>query len=143
MSTAESHAKEFNATGQLEQHGKVVYAHLKNQAIEFSATDWLHPTRKPKQGNTVCMYISGGMANSKRSSTSLQWEPTKRSLMSCEICRLGATDISPTNTVSIGSSRVRKSQRSEGYWHLKRHRQIQEVCRDAEQRRLRVARIDL
>ncbi len=38
---------------------KVLYAHLKSGAIEFSATDWLHPTRKPKQGNTVCMYING------------------------------------------------------------------------------------
>ena len=43
-----------------EQHHKVVYAHLKNGAIEFSATDWLHPTRTPHQGNTVAMYINGG-----------------------------------------------------------------------------------
>ena len=42
-----------------EQHGKVAYAHLKNDSIEFSATDWLHPTRTPKQGNTVCMYLTG------------------------------------------------------------------------------------
>jgi PhnB protein len=39
---------------------KVVYAYLKSGAIEFSATDWLHPTRTPKQGNTVCLYINGG-----------------------------------------------------------------------------------
>lgn len=43
-----------------EQHEKVVYAHLKSGAIEFSATDWLHPRRTPRQGNTVAMYISGG-----------------------------------------------------------------------------------
>ena len=43
-----------------EQHYKVAHAHLKSGAIEFSATDWLHPTRKPKQGNTVAMYIAGG-----------------------------------------------------------------------------------
>jgi PhnB protein len=43
-----------------EQHHKVVYAHLKSGAIEFSATDWLHPTRTPKQGNTVGMFINGG-----------------------------------------------------------------------------------
>jgi PhnB protein len=43
-----------------EQHHKVVYAHLKSRALEFSATDWLHQTRRPKQGNTVAMYISGG-----------------------------------------------------------------------------------
>lgn len=43
-----------------EQHHKVVYAHLKSGAIELSATDWLHPTRTPQQGNTVAMYINGG-----------------------------------------------------------------------------------
>jgi PhnB protein len=43
-----------------EQHNKITYAHLKNGAIEFSATGWLHPTRVPKQGNTVCLYLYGG-----------------------------------------------------------------------------------
>jgi len=43
-----------------EQHQKVAYAHLRSNAIEFSATDWLHPTRTPKQGNTVAMYMNGG-----------------------------------------------------------------------------------
>ncbi len=32
-------------------------AHLKSAAVEFSATDWLHPTRQPKQGNTTATYI--------------------------------------------------------------------------------------
>jgi PhnB protein len=41
-------------------HEKVAHARLKNDKIEFSATDWMHPVRKPKQGNTVCMYINGG-----------------------------------------------------------------------------------
>ena len=40
-----------------EQHHKIVNAHLKSAAVEFSATDWLHPTRQPKQGNTTAMYI--------------------------------------------------------------------------------------
>ena len=43
-----------------EQHNKIVYANLKSGEVEFSATDWLHPTRKPKQGNTVCMYVNAG-----------------------------------------------------------------------------------
>ena len=43
-----------------EQHHKVIYAHLKSGVIEFSATDWLHATRSPKQGNTVAMYVNGG-----------------------------------------------------------------------------------
>jgi PhnB protein len=43
-----------------EQHHKVIYAHLKSGVIEFSATDWLHTMRTPKQGNTVGVYIDGG-----------------------------------------------------------------------------------
>ena len=42
-----------------EQHDKVISAHLKNGAMEFTSTDWLHPSRMPKQGNTVCLYING------------------------------------------------------------------------------------
>ena len=42
-----------------EQHQKVAYAHLKSGAAEFSATDWLHPTRKPQRGNLVAIYAVG------------------------------------------------------------------------------------
>ena len=42
------------------QHHKVAYAHLRSGVVEFSATDWLHPTRTPKVGNTVAMYVTGG-----------------------------------------------------------------------------------
>lgn len=42
------------------QHHKVAYARLKSGVIEFSATDWLHATRSPKQGNTVAMHLNGG-----------------------------------------------------------------------------------
>ncbi len=44
----------------VEKNDKIINAHLKCDAIEFSATDWLHQTRIPKQGNMVCMYINGG-----------------------------------------------------------------------------------
>jgi PhnB protein len=43
-----------------QQHQKVAYAHLRSGAIEISGSDWLHPTRTRKQGNTVGMYIHGG-----------------------------------------------------------------------------------
>jgi len=43
-----------------EKHNRIINAHLKSGAIEFTASDWLHSTRAPKQGNTVCMYINGG-----------------------------------------------------------------------------------
>ncbi len=46
-----------------EQHHKVTYAYLKSGVIELSATDWLHSTRKPKQGNTVAIYITGDSYN--------------------------------------------------------------------------------
>ncbi len=42
------------------QHDKVVHAYLKSGAIEFSATDWLHPTRRPQYGNTVGLYVRDG-----------------------------------------------------------------------------------
>ena len=38
---------------------KIANAHLKIGVIGITATDWMHPTRKPKQGNTVCLYING------------------------------------------------------------------------------------
>lgn len=50
-----------------ELHERIAYAHLKSGAIELSATDWLHPTRKPKQGNTVALYIIGRQYSEMRS----------------------------------------------------------------------------
>lgn len=41
------------------QHKRVVNAVLKSDAVEFSATDWLHPTRRPQQGNTTAIYVTG------------------------------------------------------------------------------------
>jgi PhnB protein len=40
-----------------EQRQKVTYACLKSDDVEFSATDWLHPTRVPRPGNTVAVYL--------------------------------------------------------------------------------------
>ena len=42
-----------------QQYHKVAFAHLKNGVVELSATDWLHPTRIPTQGNTVAVYVTG------------------------------------------------------------------------------------
>lgn len=42
-----------------EQHGRITYARLKTDNIEFSATDWLHPTHRRQQGNTTAMYVTG------------------------------------------------------------------------------------
>lgn len=41
-----------------ENQNKVIISRLISGNIEITATDWLHPTRTPKQGNTVCLYIS-------------------------------------------------------------------------------------
>ena len=43
-----------------EKQNRIINGRLKIGEIEFTATDWLHTTRVPKQGNTVCMYINGG-----------------------------------------------------------------------------------
>lgn len=50
----------MSANAAPELHQKVAYAHLKARDIEFSATDWMHERRRPKQGNTVAMYVTGG-----------------------------------------------------------------------------------
>jgi len=49
-----------------EQHHKVAFANLQSGVMEFSATDWLHPTRTPSQGNIVAIYICGGKYNELR-----------------------------------------------------------------------------
>ena len=41
-------------------HHKIVNAKLTSNAIEISASDWLRPSQTPVQGNTVCLYLSGG-----------------------------------------------------------------------------------
>jgi PhnB protein len=40
-----------------EKRQKVTYACLQSDSIEFSATDWLHPQRTPRPGNTVAIYL--------------------------------------------------------------------------------------
>ena len=41
-------------------HARVVTARLKSGLVDISASDWLHPIEKPLNGNTVCLYLSGG-----------------------------------------------------------------------------------
>jgi PhnB protein len=48
------------------QHHKITYAHLKSSTIEFSATDWLHPTQLRQQGNTSAMYLTGAHGDGLR-----------------------------------------------------------------------------
>jgi PhnB protein len=40
-----------------ERKQKVTYARLQSDSVELSATDWLHPTRVPRPGNTVAIYL--------------------------------------------------------------------------------------
>ena len=43
-------------------HHKVVNARLVSGNLVISASDWLRPQQTPVQGNTVCLYLSGGSA---------------------------------------------------------------------------------
>jgi PhnB protein len=43
-------------------HHKVAFAHLQSRAIQISATDWQHPTRRFHPGNTVGMYLTSDTA---------------------------------------------------------------------------------
>lgn len=42
-----------------EQHNKTTYALLTSGAVQFSATDWMHPVHKRQLGNTTAMYVTG------------------------------------------------------------------------------------
>ncbi|MFL6305214.1 MAG: VOC family protein [Candidatus Sulfotelmatobacter sp.] len=57
MKVKDSPAKESMPAYQLE---KILNARLKSGNIDISASDWLRPDRERIQGNTVCLYLSGG-----------------------------------------------------------------------------------
>ncbi len=43
-----------------EKHERIIYAQLKNDQIDLSATDWMaSPILEPKQGNTFSIYLTG------------------------------------------------------------------------------------
>ncbi len=44
-----------------EKHNRMINAHLKSGALEFSATDWMaSPEFEPRQGNTFAIFVIGG-----------------------------------------------------------------------------------
>ena len=47
-------------------HARVVNARLKSELADLSASDWLRPAQAPIQGNTVCLYLSGGSREDTR-----------------------------------------------------------------------------
>ena len=48
-------------------HGRIVSARLKSKVVDISASDWLRPNQKRIQGNTVCLYLSGGNPDDTKS----------------------------------------------------------------------------
>lgn len=56
-------ASPMNAAFPATMHGKIISASLKSKVVDISASDWLRPAEKPIQGNTVCLYVSGGNAD--------------------------------------------------------------------------------
>lgn len=43
-----------------EKHNRIIYAQLKNDQVDISATDWMaSPKVEPKEGNTFSIYITG------------------------------------------------------------------------------------
>lgn len=44
-----------------EKHKRIINAHLKNGAVEISATDWMaSPAYEPKHGDTYAIFVLGG-----------------------------------------------------------------------------------
>ena len=48
-------------------HARIVSARLKSKVVDISASDWLRPAEKRIQGNTVCLYLSGGSPDDTKS----------------------------------------------------------------------------
>ncbi len=45
----------------VEKHNRIINAHLKNGALEISATDWMaSPVLEPQPGNTYAVFVVGG-----------------------------------------------------------------------------------
>ncbi|MGB8535447.1 MAG: VOC family protein [Acidobacteriaceae bacterium] len=57
MKVKDSRARDHMPSDQFE---KIINARLTSGKVEISASDWLRPDRKRTQGNTVCLYLSGG-----------------------------------------------------------------------------------
>ena len=57
MKVSESPMKDFMPP---QVQDRILNARLRSAVIDFSATDWRHPTRGRKQGNTICLYLSEG-----------------------------------------------------------------------------------
>jgi PhnB protein len=47
-------------------HGRVINARLVGGAADISASDWMRPGEKRVQGNSVCLYLSGGTTDETR-----------------------------------------------------------------------------
>ena len=62
-----------------EKHNRIIYAHLKKNQIDFSATDWMaSPRLEPRQGNTFSIYMTGKNYDElKTVFDKLQWAQTK------------------------------------------------------------------
>ena len=41
-------------------HQRIINAKLVSENVSISASDWMRPAETPIQGNTVCLYLSGG-----------------------------------------------------------------------------------
>jgi len=50
----------MNAIFPAAMQDKVLNSRLVSAGIVISASDWLRPQQTPVQGNTVCLYLSGG-----------------------------------------------------------------------------------
>jgi len=92
-------------------HHKIAFAHLESGAAQLSGTDWMHPTRTPRQGNTVGVYLSLGTFRELRTIFDrLARVRTRRCSTISGTCRSGAMAISRTDSASTGSSRVNPKQ---------------------------------
>jgi uncharacterized glyoxalase superfamily protein PhnB len=105
-----------------EQHHKITYALLKSEAVEFSATDWLHPCTGASKATprrcTSLEQISQSLCQSSKSSAKAR---TRNFSLSCGRCRLESMDASQTGMPWNGTSAVGRRRPDRVYLEVLTH----------------------
>src|SRR5439155_11260354 len=96
-----------------EKHNRIINAHLKSGALEFSATDWMaSPALEPKLGNTFAIFVVGGTYDElKAVFDKLAEGASKEWFRNSMTCHLEHTDSFLINMEFSGFSRERKKSK--------------------------------
>jgi hypothetical protein len=91
------------------QHERIINAHLKSEAVEFSASDWMaSPSHGPVRGNMSALFVTGDSYEELQPIflRALGMATTTRGCKNSTRCLSASTDSSTTDMGFSGSSEV-------------------------------------